>query len=415
MFGSETEYRQALREHLKGEVYPRAHRIESGGAFPHDIVRGLGAAGFFASCLRHDAPSSQVPLEVGFFRVLIEELAKTGCFGLTLSVSMHVGVFTPLVARLAHPAQRDALVARATAGEILGTLAATELESAGSDLMGMQTAAEFRDGGIVLTGAKHYITNAAVADCAVVFARWRPGRHFTNFCALLVPLEAPGVERARIPMAVMTSAAVSRMCFAGVELPPTGLLGRKELGIRYFLEHIAFERLSGGIWAVAAAEQCLEEAQRHAHARVVGEETLWERGSVRHRVAEAVVQVTLLRGLVDRVVEGARRTGTLEPLESAVMKASLGPCMESVIGRCLQLQGARGLEADSLLLRLLNDFRVFGVAGGSTETMLDVIAEQWAQRAAHAAPPAVPLFVPPAGLEPRAEPRQVQAAAVAIA
>jgi len=58
--------------------------------------------------------------------------------------------------------------------------------------------------------------------------------------------------------------------------------------------------------------------------------------------------------------------------------------MERVIGTCLQLRGAQGLEAESPLLRLLNDFRVFGIAGGSTETMLDMIAELWADRAARA-------------------------------
>ncbi|HEY0605654.1 MAG TPA: acyl-CoA dehydrogenase family protein, partial [Herpetosiphonaceae bacterium] len=163
------------------------------------------------------------------------------------------------------------------------------------------------------------------------------------------------------------------------------MLGRKELGISYFLQHIAVERLSGGIWAVAVAEHCLEEAQRYAAERVIGEETLWERSAVRHRIAQAVVQVTLLRSLVEQALVATDETRLVDPFSSAVIKAAVAPAMESVIGTCLQLQGARGLEADSPLLRLLNEFRVFGVAGGSTETMLDVVGELWATRAMQAA------------------------------
>jgi alkylation response protein AidB-like acyl-CoA dehydrogenase len=105
---------------------------------------------------------------------------------------------------------------------------------------------------------------------------------------------------------------------------------------------------------------------------------------VRHRIAQSVVQVTLLRALVEQALAATDRTRLVDPFNSAVIKAAVAPAMEAAIGACLQLQGARGLEADSSLLRLLNEFRVFGVAGGSTETMLDVVGELWATRAMQA-------------------------------
>jgi hypothetical protein len=48
---------------------------------------------------------------------------------------------------------------------------------------------------------------------------------------------------------------------------------------------------------------------------------------------------------------------------------------------CLQLEGAQGLEVSSTLLRLLNGFQAFGVAGGPTETMLDILADLWSPEA----------------------------------
>lgn len=383
---SETTYRENLSAWLKAVVYPQVADLERQQIFPRDIMRQLGEQGFFAPCLQ---PAEAVnpralPLNARMFGILIEELAKTRCFGLTISVSIHVGVFLPLVQRLAQPAIRERLVHDGLRGAMLGTIAATEANVAGSDFMGMECSASVDGEQIVLDGHKHYITNAAVADYVVVFARRRPGRHFANFCALLVPTDLPGVSATRLDMAVMRTAVTSRIEFDNVVLPATHMLGRKELGMSYFLQHIAVERLSGGIWAVAVAEQCLEEAQRYAAERLIGEETLWERSAVRHRIAQSVVQVTLLRALVEQALAATDRTRLVDPFNSAVIKAAVAPAMEAAIGACLQLQGARGLEADSSLLRLLNEFRVFGVAGGSTETMLDVVGELWATRAMQA-------------------------------
>jgi citronellyl-CoA dehydrogenase len=380
-----TAYRDRLGTFLHSYVYPYVAELESTHTFPEEIVRQLGREGFFTPCIREERETKQkLPLNVGTFGILIEELAKTKCFGLTLTVSMHVGVFIPLISRLAHPDIREELLYRALRGEILGTVAATEARVAGSDFMGMESTVTFESDHILLDGQKHYITNAAVADYVIVFARQRPGRHFTNFCALLVPTNLPGIHRSRIDMAVMQTAVTSHIDFEHVRLDPLYQLGRKGLGMQYFLQHIAVERISGGVWAAAVATQCLEEAQRYAMQRVIGTQTLWERDAVRHRISEAVTAVTLLHHTVDAAIAEADRDGQIAPFTSAVIKAAVAPMMEHVIGTCLQLQGAYGLEAQSPLLRLLNDFRVFGVAGGSTETMLDVIAELWADQAARA-------------------------------
>ena len=381
---SQTAYRMALRALLQENVYPYVEDWEKTQTFPRHILHMLGQEGLFAPCFPTvtATDAQKLPLQVRMLRILIEELAKAYCFGLTLSVSMHIGVFLPLILRLAQPEVRDLLLEPTLRGEALGTIAATEANVAGSDFMGMECTAQFKPECIVLTGHKHYITNAAVADYVIVFARWRPGRHFANFCALLVPTRLAGIRSTPVPMAVMKTAVISRIEFHDVELPLCYLLGRKELGMRYFLQHIAIERLSGSIWAAVVADQCLAETQRYTTQRYVEQKTLWSRSSVSHRIAQSVVQVTLLRALVEQSLAQIDENGDIDPFAAAVMKAAVAPMMESIMGTCLQLQGARGLEAHSPLLRLLNEFRVFGVAGGSTETMLDIIAELWAQRCA---------------------------------
>ena len=369
-------FRNKVRHFVAGELQPSLNSLGESRAFPRSIVATLGERGFFAECIRPGrAGSALSTVRPSRFAALVEELARTRCFGLTLVVSMQVGVFLGLIQRLLNDSLREKVLEPALRGHLIGTLAATEYTSAGSDFAGMETAAEFLADRIVLRGHKHYITSAVEADYAIVFARWREGRHFSNYCAILVPLNLPGVRRIPIDMAVMHNAAIGRIEFDDVELDPIYVLGRKSLGFQYFIQHIAVERLSGGIWAAAVAEQCLEETQGYCRQRMVGTESLWQRDSVRQRVGSAIVQTSLLRAIVNQTLSRFEATGNLDTFNSTVIKAAVAPMMEHVIGTCLQLRGARGLEASSPLLRLLNEFRAFGVAGGPTEVMLEILAD----------------------------------------
>jgi acyl-CoA dehydrogenase len=236
----------------------------------------MGTAQLFAPCFEDVKICGDRILPVNFsaFAVLVDELARTRCFSLTLVTCLHVGVFLPFVLRLANESLRDRVVASALDGSVIGTIAATESpHGGGSYFLSKETRVDLREDVIIPDGHKDYVTNLD-ADYVVVFARWQQGRHFTNFCSLLVPTRLTGVRRSRIPMAVMGAAGVGRIGFEGVQLPRAHLLGRKALGFQYFTQHIAVERVVGGIWSIAVAEDCLVSARKHAQTRIIGTETL---------------------------------------------------------------------------------------------------------------------------------------------
>jgi citronellyl-CoA dehydrogenase len=399
---SPAEYRAALRAFAESNVRPRVAALERSGGHPADLVRKLGAEGFYEPCVPDPdrAGPGRLPMDLRYLRILVEELGRTGCFGLTLTVGMHVGVFLPAVARLGTGALRDEVLAGGRRGELIGTVAATESDVAGSDFAGMTTTVDVGDDRVLVDGHKHWITSGAAADYAVVFGRSRPGRHAASFTAVLVPTDREGVRQEPLEMAVMRANAVGRLEFDRVEVGRDHVLGRPGFGFRYFLDHIAVERLTGAAWAVAVAEDHLAEAQRYAQERSIGTETLWDRGAVRHRVARAAVRLALLRALTDDAFAAGHATGQVDQFVSAALKSAVPEAMEDVIGLCVQLRGAHALAAGSPLLQMLNDFRVWGVAGGSTETMLDVVAEAWAGRARDANAGRPPAAGPPQNAGP---------------
>ena len=378
MNGQESTFRRNVKNYLKSELdFDEKTKVDKG--YIHKHFAAMGNEGFYAECIdrRFDGNAKSLPLHVRNFCALIEELAKTRCFGLTITISLHVGVFTSMMLRLCTKEVRDEIEQKVISGDVLGSVAVTEADTAGSDFLGLQTEVHVQSNRMVLSGEKKYITNASKADYLIVFSRYKPGRHFTNFCTVLVPMNLPNIKCETLEMAVMRPASVDLVRFTDVELDSRYLMGRKGLGFQYFMNFVNVERLAGGVWATSVATQCLKETQRYATHRKLGAGSMWDNSAVRHRFAQAVVRTTLLSSLVELSVMQAEQANTVDMCQMAIIKAEVAPAMQDVISTCLQLRGAAGLETGSSLLNLYNEFRAFGIAGGTTETMLDLIAKTW--------------------------------------
>jgi citronellyl-CoA dehydrogenase len=355
----------------------RAAAASSLDAAARRMLREIGDAGLMRACLGEP----ERPLRMERFRELVGALATGAPAGLALPCVVHLATFLPLMRRMGG-ADHAAVVEGAAGGSVVGTIAATDAGSAGSDLLGMTTRVELGSSRLVLHGAKEWITSATFADQLLVVARHRPERHFASFCLVLVPADAPGVSRSPLDSAAMAGAGLGRIVFDEVTLPLTALVGRPGRGFVSFMEQMAAERLAGGIWTAALARRLLERTVRHASGRRIEGRTLWERSSVRQELARAAVEVTLLEALVDRLVSLGERGERLPLAETAALKAALGPLVVRTVERCLHLHGAQGLASESGLLALLEDVMAFGTAGGATETMLDLVASDLA-RVAH--------------------------------
>lgn len=365
-----TAFRTRVREILE-PVGPASEALDLGGHLDEEVFRTLGASGVFRDCAA--PPGRGVPVEPWRFLTLVEELARTGCMGLTQTVAIHVGVFIPYLARFGGP-EVEEILEEASSGRGVGTLAVTEPTPAGSDLLGMTTTWDPGTGRV--TGNKRYVTQAVRASWAVMVARHTPGRHFANLATLVVSLASPGVTRVPLAMAVFRAAGIGalELDHAPVVGPP---LGRRELTVRHLQEHLAIERLAAGAWASALAERALADARAHARGRRLGEATLWENAAVRQSFGMAVARTSLVRALTERLGLDVERTGLADGVRAAALQAEVGPLLDEVFGTCLQFEGARGLEADSRLLKLLAEARVFRTAGGTRESMLDLLAARW--------------------------------------
>ena len=328
----------------------------------------LGANGTLAGLYRRqDTGLTLVPDRL---RDILHALDQRGRNGVTLGACVQLATAIPLLAEGTSPPAGTALDA-AVRGESVTALAATDA-GAGSDLSALGTDVEIGAGGLTLSGRKRWITNAAACDQILVLARHRPGRHFTNFSWVLVPRDTQGVRISPVATRLFDGAALGDIEFTGVRLPPDHLVGPPSRGMTLFARHITRERLAGAVWAAALCRRALTDVHASLGCRLSVDQPLWSLSTLRHRLASAIVEVRMLEGLTRELEQ--RIADGYDPSAAALLKTAAARVAARVLDQCARLEGADGyLPGHAQDLRA--EAAVFGIGGGTTDLMLDTIAD----------------------------------------
>ena len=136
-------------------------------------------------------------------------------------------------------AQKAKYMPRATAGEMIFSIAMTE-PGAGSDLQGIKTNAKKVDGGWLLNGSKTYITNGGMSDLCFVVAKTNPGKKAAHGTSIfLVEAGTPGYSKGSMLKKMGLKAQdTCELFFEDVLLPDDALLGEQDKGFYYLMNEL---------------------------------------------------------------------------------------------------------------------------------------------------------------------------------
>ncbi|HET8643423.1 MAG TPA: acyl-CoA dehydrogenase [Pseudonocardiaceae bacterium] len=350
-------------------------------AGPRAVWRALGESGAISRLYRPGPPVRPDPEAL---RTLLAAVDERCPLGVTLSVCVQAAVVVPaLLDTAGEPAKSNTagepaksstagepvaeVARRARDGSAVTALAATDRDGAGSDLTAMGTRAELTTDGVRLDGGKRWIVNATTADHLLVLARHRPGQHFTSFVLVLVPATAPGVSTEPAGTDFFAGSGVGHVRLDGVRLGRDHLVGRPGHGLVQFANRMVDERLAGGLWASALCRRVLARTHRRLRERQLGGRPLWHNEAVRHAFARCLVVQRQLEALAG----WAAGRGAAEAM---LLKAAVPEAVDAVLGGCARLGGADAFEVDGLH-RLRAEAAMFGVAGGTADTMLAGVAD----------------------------------------
>lgn len=365
--------REAIRQIVDQEINPHVEEWEAAKRFPaHDVIKMFGDAGYLG--ISKPEAYGGMDLDWSYSMVMAEELGHIRCGGVPMAIGVHTDMCTPALTRYGSEDLKQRFLVPAIAGDQLGAIGVSE-SGAGSDVASIRTVAKKDGDDYVIRGEKMWITNGAQADWICLLANTGEGPPHRNKSLIMVPLDAPGVERSKtLDKLGMWSSDTAQIFFDDVRVPRRFLIGEEGQGFVYQMEQFQEERL----WAAANVTPGLDDVIAatidYTRDRKAFGRSILDNQSVHFRLAELMTEVEALRALthvaVERMVAGEDVTRL-----ASMAKLKAGRLAREVTDACLQYWGGQGYMWESLVARTYRDCRLLSIGAGADEVMLGIIAK----------------------------------------
>jgi alkylation response protein AidB-like acyl-CoA dehydrogenase len=333
--------RDTAREFVEDRVRPDIGEHYLAGSFPTDLIPEMGELGFYGSNLDgYDLPG------VGerAYGLLMQELEACDS-GLRSMASVQGALVMYPIHAYGSDAQKERWLPALGRGEAVGCFGLTEPDH-GSNPAGMETRAERRDGGdaYVLNGTKTWITNAPIADVALVWARDRSteGSPVRGF---LVETEWDGVTTNEIGEKLSLRASITgEVSLQDVVVPAESVLPGVS-GMGGPLSCLTQARYGIAWGAVGAARDCFETAREYALEREQFGGPVARFQLQQEKLAEMATQVTTAQLLAYRLAELKER-GDLRPQQVSMAKRNNVRMARDQARVAREMLGGNGITAD---------------------------------------------------------------------
>ena len=270
-------------------------------------------------------------------------------------------------------AQRQQWLPRCASGEWLAAFALTEPRG-GSHPADMRTKA-VRDGDdYVLTGVKHFISNAAEATFMVVFAKTDMDAGARGVSAFIVPRDLPGIQISS-PEKLMgiRGGHAFEVSLDNVRVPAANRLGEEGTGFKIAMKVLDNSRLDVAATSLGIAEAALKAAADWANQRLVGGEPLATKQGIQFKLADMKLRLEAAWGLTMQAL-ALRQAKQPFSQQSAMAKLFASEMVGFVTDEALQIHGGYGYTREMPLERYVRDARILRIYEGSSEIQRTIIA-----------------------------------------
>jgi alkylation response protein AidB-like acyl-CoA dehydrogenase len=298
--------------------------------------------------------------------IALEELARA-------EAPQHIGVIGlgmagPTIIAHGTEAQKQRYLSKILSAEEIWCQGFSEPD-AGSDLAGVRTSAERRDGQFVVNGQKVWSSFAHIADWCILITRSEPGseRH-QGLTYMAVDMRSPGVE-VRPLRQITGESEFNEIFFTDVEVPVENVLGEIGEGWQVAMTTLLHERGTLGF--------ALTGALNVAVARLVAlaKERGLEDARLRDRVAQEWIELQAVKLTAYRSLTKLMQTGIPGP-EGSVLKLHWSEQNQRLTKLALEVLGDGNGEAREYWRYQQLRSRGNTIEAGTSEILRNIIAER---------------------------------------
>lgn len=350
------------------EIRPRSLEMDKTGVVPDELWTILKQSGLTSLGVPEEYGGPG--LDMWTLALLFEELAK-GCAGVATSCAANLLALLPVLFGGSEEQKHTFCKLLMNGG--MTAFALTE-PGAGSDASSLSTRADKVDGGYLLNGTKHFITNGPNADMVVVFAKTNKDKGIRGISAFMVDAKTEGFSVGKVEdkmgiRASATSELVMQDCF----VPESARLGREGKGFAWAMKTLNASRPFVGAIAVGIAQAALEEAIQYAHQREQFGAKLIALQMVQQMIADMAMQTEAARLLVWKAT-----AYEMEGRKDAGVYASMAKCYASDVAMrvsidAVQVLGGTGYSRESFVEKYVRDAKVMQIFEGSNQVQRAII------------------------------------------
>ena len=365
-------FQKTVRDFMDQEIAPRAAEIDRTDQFPHWAVKKLAEMGLTGIVFPEEF--GEAGGDYLMYAIAMEELARvSGSVALILAAHVSLGTY-PIFA-FGTEAQKKKYLPDLTTGRKLGAFGLTE-PGAGSDAGGTRTRAVQKDGGWVMNGSKHWITNAGVAGTLVATARTSEAPGVNGISSFIIEAGTPGLKIAKKEDKVgLRGSETNPIFFEDLHLPLDSLLGEEGKGFRQFMKTLDGGRISIAAMALGLAQAAYDAAVNYAAQREQFGKPIGEFQGVQFKLADMATEIEAARHLI-YAASRLRDRGENITKYSAMAKLYASEVSMRATNHAIQIFGGNGYSREYPVERYWRDAKLTEIGEGTSEIQRIVIARE---------------------------------------
>jgi len=361
--------RNLAREFAEKEIAPNTAKDDQEHFFRRELVTKMGELGFFGCVV----PEEYGGTNLGWMALALisEEIARIHS-AIRVHINMQMGPTLALL-QFGTEAQKKRWIPPLTKGEILGCFAITE-PNAGSDVAAMATTAKKNKLGYTLQGTKTWISNAPVADIALVYAYTDRSQKHRGMSAFIVDLNSDGVGRRTLEKLGVHASPTGELTFDQVSVPTDQLIGQEGEGFKICMWQLNQTRLNCAAGALGVARAAREAAVSYANQREQFGQKIGRFQMIQDQIAQMVVEEEAARLLVYRAAWLADQKKS-NNLEVSMGKFAAAEAAAHAADSAFKILGAYGYSTEFPVERYLRDAKSYQIVEGSSNIQKLIIGQ----------------------------------------
>ncbi len=358
--------KEMARRFAEEEIVPVARENDRNCRFPHEIIKKMAPMGLVGG----PVPEKYGGAGLDFIShaIITEEIGRA-CSSVRTTLSVQVSLVELCILNWGTEEQKQKYLPALCRGEIIGCFALTE-PGAGSDAANQSTRAVPTGDKWVLNGTKTWISNAGVADIAVLIARTNTDtkeKHEGLTAFIIECKKTKGYSTRDIENKLgLRSSNTAEVFLEDCELPRDAVLGAVGQGFKVAMTGLDNGRFSVAAGCVGISQACIDASVKYAKERVQFDRPIGSFQLIQDMIARMVTDTEAARLLVYKAAD-VKNKGQRSTQETSIAKFFASEAALRAANMAVQIHGAYGYSDEFPVERYLRDARVATIYEGTSE------------------------------------------------